>query len=507
MERVYTVTEIHSKLLDHVETLFPFVWIQGEVTNLSRSSAGHLYFSLKDACSVINCVWFFSKQRHNKNFDILTGELLEEPQECVSSHIKNGDILYCAGIITLYKSSHQIIIDLVEYIGEGLLHRDYMLLKIDLESIGAFSLERKRPLPKRVQKIALITALNGAAIQDFLVIASERGIGSEIVLYDVTVQGELASFEIQRAIRDANEKYWADTILIMRGGGGNEDLSIFNSKEIAEAIFNSTIHVLAAIGHEVDHSFADMIADTRAATPSHAAHLLWKTRTEEYDYLFSLKKKLNTVFYTCIGRCAQKIQVLANSVAFFSPHVQIAAKESFLENIVWKLRFVLSQIINKDLLFLEYMQRSLIDLSLENRIFILTEMLCSFASTLENRVYLYLERKEDSLNTLVKRLEYIRFSNIISQKSVFFVQKLQILYKRYQEYIFFYEKFLNDILCKLYSKNPMIFLEEGYARLENIDGTKIQYISDIQGERVKVKGNNFSLLVDIIEIEVKEEKK
>jgi exodeoxyribonuclease VII large subunit len=270
-------------LKDLLEGSFPFVWVQGELANFSRPSSGHIYFSLKDAESSIAAVWFKSNQNEAESFDPLTGEVFEDgPRPGLAGRLENGMELLCAGRLTVYppRGSCQIVVELMQEAGKGGLRLQFELLKAELAQKGYFDPQRKRSLPSLSRRVAVITSPTGAAVHDFLRISGLRGLPAEIRLYPALVQGDEAPAAVAAALRTAYAENWAELIVLIRGGGSQEDLSAFNSREAAQAVFESPVPVLSGIGHEVDTTLADLVADVRAATPTHAAQILWPERRE-----------------------------------------------------------------------------------------------------------------------------------------------------------------------------------------------------------------------------------
>ncbi len=276
------VRALTERLRRTLEARFPFVWVRGEVTNLSRPASGHVYFSLKDADAQLQCVCFRDRNRQGRSFDPLTGEVYDKPPPAPSEILQNGLEVLCAGHVGVYapRGVYQLVVDLVQPAGAGGLAQAFEERKRLLAARGYFALERKRPLPRDPQRVALLTSPFGAAVHDFLELSRARGSGAHIRLFPIRVQGEGSVEDVTRAMREVAEQGWAEVVVIVRGGGSLEDLWTFNEEEVAAAIFQSPVPVLAGIGHEVDVTLADMTADVRAATPSHAAQLLWPSRAE-----------------------------------------------------------------------------------------------------------------------------------------------------------------------------------------------------------------------------------
>ncbi|MBD5626536.1 MAG: exodeoxyribonuclease VII large subunit [Desulfovibrio sp.] len=320
-EAILSVRALTERLRRTLETRYPFVWVRGEVSNLSRPASGHVYFSLKDAEAQLQCVWFRSRQREGRNFDPLTGEVFEGPRPSPLAALANGLELLCAGRVSVYapRGQYQLVVELVQPAGAGLLAQAFEERKRRLAAAGYFAQERKRALPWNPCRVALITSPGGAAIHDFLELAAARGCASQIRLFPVSVQGERAVPEIVAAMQEANAQAWAEVIVLVRGGGSLEDLWAFNEPPVAEAIFHSRLPVLAGIGHEVDVSLADLTADRRAATPSHAAQLLWPLRAELLQRVDDLEISLDRAMELRLERAAHALGLLERGLAWASP--------------------------------------------------------------------------------------------------------------------------------------------------------------------------------------------
>ena len=279
--KVLSVSELTAQVKRLLEKSVGQVWVTGEVTNLRAQSSGHMYFTLKDAAAQLSCV-LFSREK------ISHRELLADGQKV----LLQGDV-------TVYEArgQYQLIVRAVELQGVGALQIAFEKLKQKLAAEGLFAIERKRPLPKYPQRIGLVTSPTGAAIRDVLHVVQRRNPGLEIILAPCRVQGEGAAEEIAAAIRLLNEfnsrnsgresapsesqsrltsaaTMGLDIILVTRGGGSLEDLWAFNEEAVARAIFESAIPVVSAVGHEIDFTISDFVADVRAATPSAAAEII-----------------------------------------------------------------------------------------------------------------------------------------------------------------------------------------------------------------------------------------
>jgi exodeoxyribonuclease VII large subunit len=277
--RVLSVSELTAQVKRLLEKQVGSVWVTGEVTNLRAQSSGHIYFTLKDAAAQLSCVLFRGEAVMNR------------------SVLQDGQKVLLQGDVTVYEArgQYQLIVRAVELQGVGALQIAFEKLKQKLAAEGLFAPERKRPLPKYPQRIGLVTSPTGAAIRDVLHVVQRRNPGLEIILAPCRVQGDGAADEIAAAIRLLNEWNVAevgasrrddrtarraipakeiDLILVTRGGGSLEDLWAFNEEVVARAIFESVVPVVSAVGHEIDFTISDFVADLRAATPSAAAEII-----------------------------------------------------------------------------------------------------------------------------------------------------------------------------------------------------------------------------------------
>ena len=272
MRRVFSVTEVTATVRRLIEERVGTVWVTGEISNLRTQSSGHIYFSLKDANAQLACVCFRDDARSTRSL------------------LQDGRKVVLKGDVTVYEArgQYQLIVTSVELEGVGALQVAFEKLKEKLAAEGLFSPERKRPIPELVHRIGLVTSPTGAAIRDVLHVIERRHPGLEIILAPCRVQGQGAADEIVCSIAMLNE--WArghvlDVILVTRGGGSLEDLWAFNEEAVARAVFHSRVPVVSAVGHEIDFTISDFVADLRAATPSAAAELLTEGMMRRREWL------------------------------------------------------------------------------------------------------------------------------------------------------------------------------------------------------------------------------
>ena len=261
---LYTVSALTALLRVHIESAFSDIWVEGEVSNLRIPTSGHAYFTLKDASSQIRAVLFRSVGRSQR------------------FALQDGLQLVCRGRLTVYepRGDYQVIVEYAEPKGVGALQLAFEQLKARLAAEGLYDQARKRPLPFLPRRIGVVTSPTGAAIRDIVQVAHKRDPGVTIVIDPVAVQGESAAGEIARAIEELNEMGGFDVLIVGRGGGSLEDLWPFNEEIVARAVAASRIPVVSAVGHEIDFTIADFVADVRAPTPSAAAELVVRDRVD-----------------------------------------------------------------------------------------------------------------------------------------------------------------------------------------------------------------------------------
>jgi len=257
-DKVFTVSQVTHMVKEMMETAFPQLWVEGEVSNFSRAQSGHLYFNLKDERSILGAVMFRSDSRG------------------LRFELKDGLQVLCKGRLNVYEpqGKYQIIIELAEPKGKGALQMAFEQLKEKLRAEGLFDPGRKKKLPLLPKTIGLVTSPRGAAVADIIRTLKRRFAALHILLYPVKVQGEGAAQEIVEALDYFAGRPEVDVLIIGRGGGSIEDLWAFNEEKVARAIFRCPIPVISAVGHEVDFTIADFVADVRASTPSVAAEMV-----------------------------------------------------------------------------------------------------------------------------------------------------------------------------------------------------------------------------------------
>lgn len=329
---VLSVSDITDQVRGTMETSFPSIWVEGEVTGLARPNSGHLYLSLRDAKSILRCVMYKGRAlRLQAAFDP-----------------RDGIEVVAGGYLSVYqaKGEYQLVIEkLYPKGGIGAAELALRQLKEKLFTLGYFDPRRKRLPPRFPRSICLITSSTGAAVRDMVEILGRRWPASRVGIIHTRVQGAGAAEEIAAAIHQVNRwkaqrKAQVDVILMGRGGGSAEDLSAFNEEIVAAAIFQSKIPIISAVGHEIDLTIADLVADVRAATPSHAAELAVPNRVEVLEDLYHRASRMRDAMRRKCDRLRGELENLAARRALRRPADRLRELERRLDD--WSERLTRS---------------------------------------------------------------------------------------------------------------------------------------------------------------------
>ena len=315
----WSVSELtrHVRTLIEGDELLGDLWVQGEVSNLSRPASGHLYFTLKDSGSALKCVMWRTQVTRQ---DYLP---------------RDGDAVEVHGALGVYEAGgqYQLYADRIRPLGQGLLFAEFLRLKASLEAEGLFAEERKRPLPEFPRCIGIVTSPSGAAIRDMLNTLRRRYPLARVVLAPTAVQGEEAPEGIANAIRALNRLAHPDVILLARGGGSIEDLWAFNDERVARAIAGSAAPVISGVGHETDFTIADFVADLRAPTPTAAAELATPDRDELKDGLQELSAILLRSVQAGLTSRGWQLRDLRSRLLVLSPRVRVESGRQRLDDL------------------------------------------------------------------------------------------------------------------------------------------------------------------------------
>ncbi len=304
---IYTVSQLTSSIKIVLEDSFQNIWIEGEVSNFKVSS-GHFYFTLKDDKSELKCVFFKSSN------------------EKIRFEMKDGMQILCCGRISVYEKRgvYQLYVAKIEPKGVGELQLAFEQLKEKLFKEGLFDEAHKKPIPLLPERIGIVTSITGAAIRDMLHVLDKRFSNVEVIINPVKVQGDGAKEEIAFAIEEFNRLGNVDVIIAGRGGGSIEDLWAFNEEIVARAIYNSDIPVISAVGHEIDWTISDFVADMRAPTPSVAAEIVIAKKSELADRLDEIEKKIISFPADIVKEYEQRLdEIEAGMVLRFRHYIEL----------------------------------------------------------------------------------------------------------------------------------------------------------------------------------------
>ena len=313
--RALTVTDITRAIKNALETCFPYsLEVEGEICNFRPHYSGHAYFTLKDSFSEISAVMWKSRVQE------------------LETALANGQQVICSGQVTVYEKTgrYQLSVLKVRAVGRGDLQARFEALKTKLWELGYFEEARKRPLPVYPRRVGLITSPTGAAIRDLITVARRRNPAVQLILRPAQVQGAKAAPDLVQALRDLNNYGEVDVIILGRGGGSLEDLWAFNEESLAREIFLSRIPVVSAVGHEIDVSLADLVADRRAATPSAAAEMVVPRLDEMLGQLMYYQERSLDLIRSRLAHERQRLEAFQHHHALRRPQYQLADRQKEL---------------------------------------------------------------------------------------------------------------------------------------------------------------------------------
>lgn len=298
-EEIFTVSRLNREARFILEGSFPQLWVEGEISNFVVPQSGHWYFSLKDATAQVRCAMF---RPNNRKLDFIP---------------KDGMHVIVKAAVSLYegRGDFQLLAEYMEEVGIGKLRQAFEALKKRLQEAGLFDPAKKKPLPTMPKSAGIITSATGAALRDILSVLKRRFPALPIIIYPTLVQGDLAAANIVSAIKTANRRQECEVLILARGGGSLEDLWPFNEEIVAHAIYASVIPIISGVGHEIDFTIADFVADVRAPTPSAAAELIAPHIEELLESFDLLQQRL-------IRRMQQKIRDTQQNLIWLQKHLQ-----------------------------------------------------------------------------------------------------------------------------------------------------------------------------------------
>lgn len=447
---ILTISQLTNAIKLSLEATFPSIWLQGEVSNFKQQTSGHLYFSLKDSKSQISAVMFRGE----------TTTMRAPP--------KDGDNVIVFGDLNVYPPSgkYQIVVRELRLVGIGELLLKLEELKIKLHKRGWFRSEHKKPLPKFPKRIGVVTSPTGAAIQDILNILTRRFSGFHLILNPVRVQGEGAAQDIARAIEEFNRYGLVDVMIVGRGGGSIEDLWAFNEEVVAEAIFNSRIPIISAVGHETDHCIADYVADVRAPTPSAAAEIVIAEKSQQLNYLLQRKQRLQQTIGYILKNYRQRLTAIQKQPVISSPFMLLGSWIQKLDGYRQDIDLSVNRLIRHHRMLIETRQRQALALKPTTQLLHFKQKLMQSRKAIDialmSKISLMrraLTQKSDFLKgQWMSRQEQRRrlFAASIKQKQLDVISRRLLIQRKER---------LEKVSAALHSINPKNLLTKGYCIL------------------------------------------
>ncbi|NNO00587.1 exodeoxyribonuclease VII large subunit [Vibrio sp. B1-2] len=329
-ENIYTVSRLNAEVRLLLENEMGIVWLVGEISNFSAPVSGHWYLSLKDSRAQVKCAMFKSNNRF------------------VTFKPKNGQQVLVKARLSLYepRGDYQVIIESMQPEGDGRLQQEFEKLKMQLAAEGLFAQSNKRPLPENPQCVGVITSKTGAALFDILDVLKRRDPSLPVIIYPTLVQGEQAAIQIAQAIGRANARQECDVLIVGRGGGSLEDLWCFNHEIVARTIAASQIPIISAVGHEIDVTIADFVADVRAPTPSAAAELVSRDNSNKRQAFASYQHKLQSAMRYYTSQQAHHLRALVHALEKQHPTYRLQRQSQQLDDTEMRLQRAIQRYIS-----------------------------------------------------------------------------------------------------------------------------------------------------------------
>lgn len=394
---ILSVSQLNRQARQLLETHLPLLWVEGELSNVSIPSSGHWYFTLKDDQAQVRCCMF-----RNRNMMVRF-----RPQQ--------GQHVLIRARVSLYegRGDYQIIAEHMEEAGSGVLQRAFDELKHRLAAEGLFNEAHKKALPKIPKHIAVITSPTGAAIRDVLSVLERRFAGVPVTVIPVAVQGKESAPQIVKAIDLANRANLFDVILLTRGGGSMEDLWSFNEEIVARAIFNSQLPIVSAIGHEVDFTIADFVADLRAPTPSAAAEILVPDGDEWLDKFIGFEVLLEDAILRKLSQLQKHLHHLRQRLRH--PRERLEQQAQRLDNLELRLKNYIKNLLSRHQHQLSHLQLRMQAHHPQVRLAQLRERLNSAQTQLHKAQFAYIDRQKLRLTTAARMLNTLSPLNTLER--------------------------------------------------------------------------------------------
>ncbi|MCB1207888.1 MAG: exodeoxyribonuclease VII large subunit [Verrucomicrobiales bacterium] len=399
-----SVSELTREIRALLENEIGSVWVEGEISNLRIQSSGHQYFTLKDAGAQLSCVMFRGMAQRS------------------AVRLTDGAAVRVYGEVSVYEArgQYQMVVKSVQAQGQGTLQAKFEALKRRLHDEGLFDEEWKKPIPKFPLTVALVTSPTGAAIQDMLNILTRRAPWVRVMVFPVRVQGQGAEREIARAIEILNDATeWGlpkpDTIVVGRGGGSLEDLWNFNEEIVARAIFASEIPVISAVGHEIDFTIADFVADMRAPTPSAAAELLAPDRETLQRHFDGVSRSLTGRMMAALDQSQRVLDLMARGPLMHEPRRRLMEAEQLLDEMEGRLRDGVTASLHESREALAYLAETLARAQPQTRLAEARHQVESTEATLKQLMKHRLQRMNEGIDSRANLLRSLGVDGVLAR--------------------------------------------------------------------------------------------
>ncbi|MGO2275162.1 MULTISPECIES: exodeoxyribonuclease VII large subunit [Pseudoalteromonas] len=399
LQTVYTVSRLNREIRVLLEQGFASLVLTGEISNFITPASGHWYFSLKDDKAQIKAAMWRGNNRNQSYRPI------------------NGAQVTVKARVSLYepRGDYQLIVEHMEPAGEGQLKQEFDALKMRLAAEGLFSSVYKKPLPQNINRIGVITSATGAAIKDILTVLKRRAPQLEVIIYPAMVQGKDAHLQLIKQIELANIRSEVDVLILGRGGGSLEDLWCFNHEQLARAIFNSQLPIVSAVGHEIDTTISDYVADVRAATPSAAAELVSPNTQELHNKVTQLVNRLANAFkHDMSEKRAQALQ-LQHRLNLCHPRNQLNQKAQRLDELSIALQQAMRNSLYQQERTLNNLTPRLMRQSPDKKLTQASHQLAQLQTRLNQAIQQQLQQANNSLALQASRLDSVSPLNVLAR--------------------------------------------------------------------------------------------
>ena len=482
VKEIYAVSRLVREARGVLEGSFPLLWVEGEISNLAMPASGHIYFTLKDAAAQVRCAMFKMRNR----------QLRFTP--------KNGMQVLLRVRVTLYegRGEFQCVVEHMEEAGSGALQRAFEALKYRLGEEGLFDQAHKKELPKYPASIGIVSSSSGAAVHDILTVLNRRFSTANVILYPVAVQGGDSAKQIADAIKLAESREECEVLIISRGGGSLEDLWSFNDEQVARAIFTCQIPIISAVGHEVDFTIADFVADVRAPTPSVAAELAVPDAAELWSRISQYSRRLSVLMSHRLQNEQQHIQYLQQHLP--QPQSMISQQMQRVDRLDQQLKRIWTQIINHKRQRLDYWSVQL--KHPQAKIDIQQHHVAHLGERLQQQLKQKVAAKQYQLQTLLQRLQVVSPITTIKKQQQRVVQYNNVLQAFMQQRLQTQKARLAIQLRTLAAVSPLNTLERGYSITTLADNGEVvtDAIAVECGQSVNIRLQRGLLRCDITEV-------